>query len=230
MISQLIFGDFAYHQDQKDSWTYIKCEYDSYEGWVDSKMLTEIPEDFDTSLLVWKWIKQASIVFGDSPYSMSLPIGARVPYLANEIWTPNGQKVDLQDGSVFFEKAEQQILPSIAFTFMHTPYLWGGSSSFGIDCSGFTQRIYRINGRYLPRDSRDQEGLGNRVNFEESRAGDLAFFSKPMREKVTHVGLIIDNDRIIHASGRVRIDKLTSTGIIHSEEHKLTHELISIKR
>lgn len=234
MISQLVFGDFSYHLEQKNSWTKIKCEYDGYEGWVDSKMLAPLPEEYDPSAIEWNWVKDASLEFSSHPHHLkqNLPLGSRVPMLkpSGPVWDPRNLEVDLGHGAIFFEGDELGDLNQIAMSFFQVPYLWGGCSSYGIDCSGFTQRVFRIAGRKLPRDSRDQEKLGSTIAFENRLLGDLAFFSKPNQEKITHVGLVIDNNYIIHASGHVRIDKLTSTGIIHSEEQTLTHELISIKR
>lgn len=233
MISQLIFGDFAYHLDQQDNWTQIKCGFDGYEGWVDSKMLRPLSADLDTSQVEWKWSKRASLELLGVSSRQFLPIGSRIPTIKGQsygVWDPRPQQAFIGYGSSFFEANELENPSHLAKHFLHVPYLWGGCSSYGIDCSGFTQRIFRIMGRKLPRDSRDQEKLGELVPFGKHQTGDLAFFSKPKQEKITHVGLVIENDNIIHASGHVRIDKLTSTGIIHSEVQTLTHELISIKR
>lgn len=233
MTSQLIYGDFAFHLEEKDSWTRIKCKFDGYEGWVDSKMLRPVNEGYTPSNIEWKWVKRASLEFPNLLHRQALPLGARVAKLkvpAGSVWDPRPEYISLGSDSVFFEEDELGDLAKLASYFYHVPYLWGGSSSNGIDCSGLTQRVYRMAGRKLPRDSRDQEKLGLSISFEDRRPGDLAFFTKARQEKITHVGLVLDKDDIIHASGHVRIDKLTSTGIIHSEAQILTHELISIKR
>jgi cell wall-associated NlpC family hydrolase len=121
------------------------------------------------------------------------------------------------------------IVPS-ALAFLGTPYLWGGRTIWGIDCSGFVQTIFGGNGYQLPRDAYQQQEVGIEVDFEDADKNDLAFFANK-EGKIVHVGLILDNKkRIIHASGEVRIDTLDNNGILVSGEKKYSHVLHSIKR
>ncbi|MFL5753049.1 MAG: C40 family peptidase, partial [Bacteroidia bacterium] len=118
----------------------------------------------------------------------------------------------------------------LACQFLNAPYLWGGRSIMGIDCSGFTQLVYKLNGYKLPRDAYQQAELGTPLSFvEEAEAGDLAFFDNE-EGRITHVGIVLSDQRIIHASGKVRIDKFDHYGIFHSDRRKYSHLLRVIKR
>jgi cell wall-associated NlpC family hydrolase len=113
--------------------------------------------------------------------------------------------------------------------FLNAPYLWGGRSPLGIDCSGFTQIVYRLQGVHLPRDAYQQSEIGSTLSFiEESEPGDLAFFDN-IEGKITHVGIILEDNHIIHSSGKVRIDRIDQQGIFNSEKGNHTHKLRIIK-
>ena len=118
---------------------------------------------------------------------------------------------------------------STAYLFLHAPYLWGGKSPFGIDCSGFTQLVYKLNGYKLPRDAYQQVELGMPLSFvEEAEAGDLAFFDNE-EGKIVHVGILLGDNRIIHASGCVKTDPFDHYGIFSAERGGYTHNLRVIK-
>ena len=126
-----------------------------------------------------------------------------------------------------FTKKEK--LAENALMYLNAPYLWGGRSPLGIDCSGFTQMVYRLQGVDLPRDAYQQAEVGTTLSFvEESEAGDLAFFDNN-EERITHVGIILENNHIIHASGKVRIDRIDQQGIFNKELGTHTHKLRLIK-
>lgn len=108
--------------------------------------------------------------------------------------------------------------------------MWGGKTPFGIDCSGFTQMVYKINGYKLQRDATQQAAQGDTLSFiEECEPGDLAFFDN-QEGKITHVGIVLQNHNIIHAHGCVRIDHLDHTGIFNSQLQKHTHKLRVLKK
>ena len=114
--------------------------------------------------------------------------------------------------------------------YLNSPYLWGGRSPFGIDCSGFTQMVFKLNGIKLPRDAYEQAEIGKTLNFiEETQKGDLAFFDNE-EGKIIHTGIIIDKNKIIHSSGKVRIDNLDHYGIFNAETGKYSHNLRLIKK
>src|SRR5690606_32743582 len=117
-----------------------------------------------------------------------------------------------------------------AFMYLNAPYLWGGRTPFGIDCSGFTQMVYRLNGFNIPRNASQQATIGEALSFiEESEVGDLAFFDND-EGNITHVGIIMENNYIIHASGKVRVDRLDHLGILNIDTGRHTHKLRVIKK
>jgi cell wall-associated NlpC family hydrolase len=121
-------------------------------------------------------------------------------------------------------------LVKTAYQYLNSPYLWGGKTPFGIDCSGFTQMVYKLNGYKLLRDASQQSTQGEVLSFiEESEPGDLAFFDNE-EGKIIHVGIMLENNYIIHASGKVRIDRLDHLGIYNAEINRHTHRLRVIKK
>jgi cell wall-associated NlpC family hydrolase len=117
-----------------------------------------------------------------------------------------------------------------AMQFRNSPYLWGGRSPFGYDCSGFTQIVYKINGVRLPRDASQQASVGRIIDtVKETVQGDLVFFAGE-KDRVVHVGLAIPPGKIIHCSGMVRIDALDEKGIFNSQVNQYTHRMHSIRR
>ena len=120
-------------------------------------------------------------------------------------------------------------IPKTAFTFLNTPYRKGGKSPFGIDAAGFTQIVYKLCGVMLPRTASEQSALGEVLSFiEESEPGDLAFFDDE-EGTIIHVGIVLENNYIIHAAGQVRVDRLDQTGIFNFEKNTHTHQLRLIK-
>src|SRR5690606_15553029 len=128
------------------------------------------------------------------------------------------------------QRREIEFLRSTASKYLNSPYLWGGKSPFGIDCSGFTQMVFKINGYKLQRDASQQATQGRAVeSLEESRQGDLAFFQDE-KGKITHTGIVLGDNKIIHASGKVRVDTLQEAGIMHTDSKVITHRLAALRR
>jgi gamma-D-glutamyl-L-lysine dipeptidyl-peptidase len=247
MVSQQLFGECCdILGTAKDNWVRIRCQYDGYEGWCSESHLTEFDAaDYEQGgiaqgggvhdgigkggiALTPEWISE--IGYNGDP--MMVPLGSSLTgmksghadwtknqvYFKGRAWIPAGAKKDART------------IRQLAFTFLNTPYLWGGKSVFGIDCSGFTQTVLKFFDIPLMRDAWQQAGQGEPVGFlQEARMGDLAFFDNA-DGRITHVGILLNDHEIIHASGKVRVDKIDNMGIIHSENFKRTHSLRLIKR
>lgn len=233
MVSQLLFGEVVEILDTyRSNWILVKCMHDGYEGWMDTKQIEPISEEIiDGSYSDYLCLDISEPIFcdGDSTY---ITLGAVLPYFDGMTAKVNQKKYRFS-GQVI---SPPTIIPSylyiekLARKLMNAPYLWGGRSPFGIDCSGFTQLIYKCIGIALLRDSKDQATQGDIVHFvSQVMPGDLAFFSKST-EHITHVGIIMDSNKIVHASGRVRVDTIDHYGIFNNEIQEYTHRLKIIKR
>lgn len=213
IVTEILFGESADILEVNKNWTRIKMHYDGYEGWMDTKQLKPVTEQDLASRKITVITEDfSSVLMHDG--KMLLSMGSEVEFHA----VASRRSHDLRE-SVSLTAKE----------FLNVPYLWGGKSYFAVDCSGFTQLVYKIHGVKLPRDTSQQIEVGESLTFvEESRPGDLAFFENA-EGKIIHVGIMLDNQRIIHASGKVRIDTLDSTGIFNKEMNKHTHKLRVIK-
>ena len=230
IVSQVLFGEHFEVLDQQKQWSRIKMQFDDYEGWVDSKQFQQISESNYTQISSEAIILNADLIeyiTGPSNLLMPIPLGASLSFLNyNDINTSN---FEFEGTKVSGVKPKKNLL-NFAFMYLNAPYLWGGKTPFGIDCSGFTQMVYKLNGYKLLRDASQQAFQGEALSFiEESEAGDLAFFDND-EGKITHVGIIMENNYIIHASGKVRIDRLDHLGIYNAETNKHTHKLRVIKK
>ncbi|KMQ67149.1 hydrolase Nlp/P60 [Chryseobacterium sp. FH2] len=213
IVTEILFGESADILEVDKNWTKIKMHYDGYEGWMDTKQLKSVTEEELAKRKVTIVTEDFSSVLTNDGKTL-LSIGSEVEFPA----VASRRSHDLRE--------------SIALTareFLNVPYLWGGKSFFAVDCSGFTQLVYKVHDIKLPRDTYQQAEVGEPLTFvEESRLGDLAFFENP-EGKIIHVGIMLENQKIIHASGKVRIDTLDSTGIFNKELNKHTHKLRVIK-
>jgi len=213
IVTEILFGESADILEVNKNWTKIKMHYDGYEGWMDTKQIKHVTEEHLTNRKVTLITENfASIMTNDGRTLLSM--GSEVEYAA------------------VASRRSHNLRESIALTakeFLNVPYLWGGKSFFAVDCSGFVQLVFKIHNIKLPRDTYQQAEVGEVLSFvEESQPGDLAFFENS-EGKIIHVGIMLENQKIIHASGKVRIDTLDSSGIFNKEMNKHTHKLRVIK-
>ncbi len=230
IVSQALFGEHFEIVERQKQWAKIRLQYDDYEGWVDSKQFQEISaSDYQTLSddVVILNSDLVEYVTSESNVLMPVPLGSSLSFLNHpEI---NVNKFEFEGLKVCGSKPKSKLVPT-SFMYLNAPYLWGGKTPFGIDCSGFTQMVYKLNGYKLPRDASQQAAHGEALSFiEESEPGDLAFFDNE-EGRIIHVGIIMENNYIIHASGKVRIDRLDHLGIYNAEANRHTHKLRVIKK
>lgn len=233
MVTQLLFGELCSVEDQYQDWYKIRVQFDNYEGWVEKKQLHLIDEQTYHQIL-----DQQTKTYVNSPTAFvrsengEIPVflGCSLP-LFEDGKIKIGHQIFLYEGDdVPCSRQTPERLSFFSLKYMHSPYLWGGRSPFGVDCSGFVQNVFRMCGYSLPRDAAQQAELGQVVNFiEESLAGDLLFFDNS-EGRITHVGMFIGTNQIIHASGEVRMDKIDHQGIFNETTGLYSHSLRLIKR
>lgn len=231
MVSQLLFGEYVEILEESKDFTRVKCLYDGYEGWVQTNQLTQVSEVLDTNKYISSWIEEISINGRNKNIPMCSPV-----YSTQQGKVRFGQ-VEINyfmDEDSFWNSSEKKmtksLLKEVYNKFIDTPYLWGGKSVFGIDCSGFVQQVFKMFGVKLLRDAYLQAEQGDFIKtVDEAKSGDLAFFQNE-NGRVIHVGIILENNRIVHASGKVRIDTIDENGIVNIETGKRTHQLHSMRK
>lgn len=230
MTSQVLFGEHFKILEQNQKWSRIALAYDGYTGWIDNKQFRNISEIEYGQLEKVPAVLNADLIeYITTPGNqlMPIPIGASLSFLDHTaINTENYVFEGLRATGV----SGKHNLLRTAFMYLNAPYLWGGKTPFGIDCSGFTQMVYKLNGYKLLRDASQQATQGEALSFiEESEAGDLAFFDNE-EGTIIHVGIIMEDNYIIHAHGKVRIDRLDHLGIYNIDTRRHTHKLRVIKK
>ncbi|WP_075602183.1 C40 family peptidase [Saccharicrinis aurantiacus] len=233
LVTQILFGETYQVTEKTDKWAKIKMDFDGYEGWIDSNLVFEVAQ---TQYELWKdadaWmvpVPYIKIVQDGSSAPITIPAGSRIVFNGHD---RNSFAIGKNDYFISGQlpAAKEIGIREVATSLLHTPYLWGGRSFFGIDCSGLSQIVYKINGLKLPRDASQQVNFGETVEFvEEATVGDLAFFDNE-EGKVIHVGICIGGGQIIHANGEVRIDQLDHQGIFKRDKNTYSHKLRVIKR
>ncbi|WP_299108607.1 C40 family peptidase [uncultured Tenacibaculum sp.] len=232
MVNQLVFGEHFEVLEKDKKWSKVKLSFDNYEGYIDNKQYEEISEETYNNLTSEARSYAGELidfVTDNNNNLTTIPLGARLPFFENQQFSINNTQYAYQ-GKIANKQLPKASIVETAFLFLNTPYLWGGKTPFGIDCSGFTQTVYKLCGYNLLRDAKEQATQGEVLSFiEESEPGDLAFFDNE-EGVITHVGIIMTDYNIIHAHGKVRIDKLDHSGIYNIDTHQHTHKLRVIKR
>lgn len=233
MVTQLLFGELYKVTETRKKWVKIRCTFDGYEGWIDRKQALSIEKE------TYYYLKSQTPAYSADPLQL---IDFQVE--SQHLFVPQGSSFyGYQEGTfswlentipfaghVYDKQISKADFVDIALSYLNAPYLWGGRTPFGIDCSGFSQMIYKIGGKKIPRDASQQALLGEPLSFiEEAEPGDLAFFDNA-EGLITHVGILLANNYIIHASGKVRVDRLDQHGIFNAEERAHTHKLRVIKQ
>jgi cell wall-associated NlpC family hydrolase len=235
MTTQLLFGELFEIIEKTDNWVKARLKYDNYEGWINNKQYFplynetfEKLHDFGSTIT----LDLVQVLVNETKnYVIPVVLGSSLPYVVNNTFYIDEYKFSFE-GKV--RPANEDVTPERivenAYMYLDAPYLWGGRSPFGIDCSGLVQMVFKLSGIKLLRDANQQATQGTTVNFlSEANAGDLAFFDNE-EGNIIHTGIILPNNQIIHSSGRVRIDTLDHEGIFNVKQKKYTHKLRIIKR
>lgn len=226
MTSQLLYGEHFKILEQRKFWSRIRGSFDHFEGWVSNGQIliieTKDYEEIEKSSCIKYATDLISYVSDDSSVLLPIILGSSV------------QDTKLLphtfEGGLIAVKNEKSLLLKTALLYLNAPFLSGGRTPFGIDCSGFTQMVYKINGHSLKRKALEQSAQGDALSFiEESEPGDLAFFDNN-EGLIDHVGIIMKDNYIIHAFEKVRINRIDHTGIFNAETRSYTHSLRVIKK
>ncbi|MCX6273551.1 MAG: C40 family peptidase [Bacteroidetes bacterium] len=236
MVNQLLFGDFFTILEKDNQWLRIRTLYDEYEGWLSEKQYTRVTNHsfvtdyienqfYFTDLL--SWVREDSCGKKRTP----VVFGSVVRNVQEDRFELNGKRYCLEGmiKPVSLVPDREELIRT-AMLFKGAPYLWGGRSFFGIDCSGLVQIVFKVNGIGLPRDAGQQALTGKTIHFlNEVLPGDLAFFDNE-EGRIVHVGILLGPDRILHASGQVRKDVIDHQGIFRRDCGEYSHRLRIIKR
>ncbi|SDQ91448.1 C40 family peptidase [Flagellimonas zhangzhouensis] len=226
MTSQLQYGEHFKILESRKKWSRIRVAYDKFEGWVPNNQITEVPEQVYEDLDALEYSKICSDIISHI-YTSD---GMLLPILLGSMVNKPELLEHTFEGSVYEGKNPKEALIDTAILYLKAPFLNGGKTPFGIDCSGFTQMVYKINGYTLGRTAEEQSKQGEALSFiEESEPGDLAFFDNN-EGVIDHVGIILKDNYIIHVNGHVRIDRIDHTGIFNTDEKLYTHQLRVIKK
>lgn len=232
MVSQQLFGECCTILEYGlENWIKIKCKYDDYEGWCQAAHVVEVDEENyaqQDKSLTEEWVNEVDY----NGHHMFVPLGSSLTSLnhGKAFWRKNAVQYAGKVWNPVVVKINPKLVKQLAYKYLNTSYLWGGKSVFGIDCSGFTQMVYKFLNVRIPRDAWQQAEQGKIItSLQHVQCGDLAFFDNE-EGRIIHVGLVLNEHEIIHSSGKVRLDKIDSQGIVNLETKQRTHKLKVIKR
>jgi hypothetical protein len=233
-VTQLLFGDHYEILEiaENGKWLRVRISFDGYVGWIDRRQHHQVSKDYflycNKAEFKITTDLTASILYHKN--RQIILMGSVIPISSSELFKMEEQFAFNGDAKNLGQKREFEYLKNVALKYMNAPYVWGGKTPFGIDCSGFVQMVFKICGYKLLRDSSQQASQGKSIKSRaDSLPGDLVFL-KNESDKINHVGILIDNNKIIHGSGRVRIDQLTEDGIFDVDANVLTHRFSHLRR
>jgi len=233
MATQLLFGDIMEVIGREGSWCQVKILFDGYEGWVGAKQIRAISgQEFmrlsDSALTVNRQLFSDFVLFNNA--KIYIPAGCSFYNLSGQAMEIAGDRYRLEGKAYPFACSGVDSLLKTADEYNSCPYLWGGKTYLGLDCSGFTQVVFKQHGIKLLRDAAQQAAQGELISMlNDGKPGDLAFFDNE-EEKIVHVGILLENQEIIHCSGKVRTDTIDHQGIYNRELNKYTHRLRLLRR
>lgn len=231
MVNQLLFGDLVKVLSTDKSWVLVENQHDNYQAWTNILQLQEISyEDYIAFSQSSKYYSSSLFKRSEdeSGNSVAYSFGSWLHGYQSGIFTVSGMK--FKHETEILEPSHNLSIKELAMEYVGSPYLWGGRSIFGIDCSGFVQMVFKLYGVSLPRDASQQVEKGELVNFiDEAKEGDIAFFENE-EGSIIHTGIILNDKKIIHASGEVKINEIDHNGIFDKNLDKYTHKLRVIKR
>lgn len=229
--SQILFGERYTIVDEIAGWIRVRLLFDGIEGWIDKRHEYLIVSEENT--LPHTLPNRLCCKCHNTDYSFTIEAGSDLFNLdfVNKQFSNGLCVYDIIDNPFLEETidANNYSITDIAMKFVNTPYMWGGRSMLGIDCSGLVQTVMKIKGINLPRNASRQIFYGREIPFHNAIDGDVAFFEN-VSGKICHVGIILSNGKIIHASGRVRVDIIDENGIYRADNRQYTHSLKTIKR
>lgn len=234
MTNQLLYGDSVSIIETIPGWNKITSLHDNYEGWCESNQISV--NVIDHEIYSYKYINSPVAVFNSGHSIYTLLFASRIPINGDNKPVIQGNVSELVFGELItiqessFISYGEDIL-SLARSLIGAPYLWGGRSPFGIDCSGLIQLVFKMTGIQLSRDAWQQaENEGLFIDLiQESEAGDVAFFDND-EGRIIHTGILTGKGEIIHASGKVRIGPIDHHGIFNRDLGNYSHRLRIIKR
>ena len=237
LVTQLLFGECYQILVTQESWLQVQLAADDYVGWIDAKQHTHVSAEYYTAWCGQDHPRVLDVVqaVSDATTKLPLTLGCRLPFF-------DGMTLRLGECQYFFngnatnpavasDVARQALLlRKMALLYLKAPYVWGGKSIFGLDCSGLCQQLYGLVGIQLPRDAHQQIDHGRPVHFvAQAKPGDLAFFDNA-EGRIVHVGMVMEEGQILHAHGEVRLDPLDHNGIYNHDRQRYSHKLRLIKR